>query len=285
VEFCVVPHSYGNIKTVMLFLVTTRFKLHMKKLIAALILATTSHIAIAQMAPGLPPAYFMLLGMTGKAVARCEVQDQAYTGETAKFLFAVEAASPGILMRQKAEEVEKRLLKDVRMEKGTAPEEKCAEIIATSKQLPEKIACHRENYMALENNRTIFSRLSLENINMNQGAQTCIGMFVGRPGETILGDASCSTPATKFLAALIEPGGSADAAGIMEGDEVISVDGRSIKYPLDFEVSVLFTAPGQKVKVVTRRFGKDTAYTLSTGSSIIRPGEYPFCEMATAKPR
>jgi PDZ domain len=243
----------------------------------AVLLAFWSSAALAQMAPGFPSSSVVLFVMTARSIAQCEVQNKQFAGETEKFLLAVESTTPGLLMGQKRSDVSNRFLTGESYEKLNETNVSCQAVIAAAKPMLSTIACYAENDTALSRNSDMHSKLSMQWLDHHQG-EPCLGMCVGRPGERGLVQASCKAPSLKFETHCIEPGGPADQAGIKTGDEMVSMNGVLIRYPLDFEVALLQTKPGQQARIVTKNANKQSTHLLTLGISRYKGFERGSCE-------
>ena len=65
----------------------------------------------------------------------------------------------------------------------------------------------------------------------------------------------------------VEPGSAADAVGIEEGDILLRMDNTSVTTPQELESAIYKYAPGDTVKLIIYRSGRQYSVTVTLGEA------------------
>ena len=89
-------------------------------------------------------------------------------------------------------------------------------------------------------------------------------VWVGLRGATVLDDDRPSARGKGLRVKSVWPNSPADAAGLVDGDVVVAVDGRRIDSREDFDTAMTALGPGKQVTVELRRDGRERTTRLTT---------------------
>lgn len=139
----------------------------------------------------------------------------------------------------------------------------------------ERLACLQKEDRQVERNKVQMDQLFRAAMERYKGAQPCVGVWarsVHGPGFSV-----CSKSEPHFVLGTVQPDSGASAAGLREGDILLSVNGFPVKFHLDFEVQVLAAEPGTTVAIATQRDGKPLNHQVVVGLLRVAPDSPLSC--------
>jgi predicted metalloprotease with PDZ domain len=138
--------------------------------------------------------------------------------------------------------------------------------------------CAEAEVEIVDKNKTSFDKLFSSAMDDYNGAQPCIGFWarnVKGPGAS-----ACGASGPQFEVGEVQPGSSADLAGLKRGDVLLKVAGKPIRFHLDFELALLGAKPGSNLNVEVKQSTSTKSTLVQVGLMSIKPGSSMLCQSA-----
>jgi membrane-associated protease RseP (regulator of RpoE activity) len=139
-----------------------------------------------------------------------------------------------------------------------------------STEFADRMKCLIAEDEAVARNKTVFDSLYRSAMDKYDGAQPCIG--TGAHNEHGLNTSICGKAPPHFTVGEVESKSGADLAGLLQGDILVAVEDKPIRYRLDLEVAVLASKPGSKIALTVQRGQNQIQREVLVGLMPVKPG-------------
>ena len=106
-----------------------------------------------------------------------------------------------------------------------------------------------------------------------QGAMPCVGAAAALRNRAAT--SPCELPHDPYVLQRVQGDGPAYFAGLRDGDVIDSVNGRPIRFPMDFDVTVLSASPGSFIALRIKRADQTFIGQVRVGAQL--PGDGATC--------
>lgn len=136
--------------------------------------------------------------------------------------------------------------------------------------------CAEAEAEIVDKNKRSFDKLFSNAMDDYNGAQPCIGFWarnIKGPSASV-----CGASAPQFEVGEVQPGSSADFAGLKPGDVLLNIAGKPIRFHLDFELAILGAKPGSKLNVEVKQSPSTKSTLVQVGLMPIKPASSMLCQ-------
>ncbi|WP_198291413.1 PDZ domain-containing protein [Methyloversatilis discipulorum] len=230
-------------------------------------------VAISQWA-FLPPASKIVAVGSAKRIARCEAAFPAFGGRTERYLKELSAVAPGIIETNEIPAVSTEFLEWARSQssKDVHPENCQKDIDNLVPQALKQLPCIVREERKMDAFRSEFDQTVRKYFDQGPNLP-CTGILVKAHESRD----SCERELAPITVDEVELNSPAERAGLMSGDELLTMANAKISFWREPELAELRAGIGSELKVSVKRGDIVLQRNITVGHRVIAPSESPTC--------